>query len=559
MKVIEMNRHMVLGFSGLVVTIALIQMIVASVSSMDESLIVACCSLLQASMVFVFTCLLFCCFPKISRYILIWLVAICCAVETIYGLFQLFGLRSSNHLLYSMTGSFSNPGPFGGFLSICISLVVAYYIKGKDMAGMRFSKVLIPIGVISAIILPSVRSRSALLALACSLLLLTFNSRYLKRKITPFIRKHFVLVLTGLLLIGCSAYLLKKRSADGRLFMDRISLMAMKENKWKGSGFGSFGGEYADAQTRFFKQQMLDNGTDDLCWEAIDEKIRLTADAPEYAFNEYLQIGIENGLLLMLLFIGVIFFSIVISFRKGTVWCYGVTSFAVFAFFSYPLQEKEFQILLPVLIAAIFCDGYSWNGNGQKLFRYIKIVSLIVLLTELSIIYGSRYSVFKQYQWFESCNRDTERLYQMEKYNHVVADCEKQLTFLKNNHDFLLEYGQALNKCGDYIRSDSILTMGTRISSNPLFWNIMGNNSMAMGNYREAESRYKHAFHMVPNRLYPLYKLALLYKEEGDTTRFLMMAEKVEDFIPKVDSNMTEQMRNEIATIKKGYLKMNNR
>ncbi|HOD69311.1 MAG: hypothetical protein GX840_01100 [Bacteroidales bacterium] len=86
-----------------------------------------------------------------------------------------------------------------------------------------------------------------------------------------------------------------------------------------------------------------------------------------------------------------------------------------------------------------------------------------------------------------------------------------------------------------------------------MFWNVMGNNSLALGRYREAEERYKYAFYMVPNRLYPLYLLAKLYHAEGDTVRFLDMADKVETFIPKIESANTELLRSEIREIKTGY------
>ena len=115
---------------------------------------------------------------------------------------------------------------------------------------------------------------------------------------------------------------------------------------------------------------------------------------------------------------------------------------------------------------------------------------------------------------------------------------------------FMFAYGRTLNILGDYQKSDSILLIGAEYSSDPMFWNIMGNNSLALGNYREAENRYMHAFFMVPNRLYPLYLLAKLYYIEGDTTRFLIMADKVESFIPKVESTKTEKLRTEISVLK---------
>ena len=81
----------------------------------------------------------------------------------------------------------------------------------------------------------------------------------------------------------------------------------------------------------------------------------------------------------------------------------------------------------------------------------------------------------------------------------------------------------------------------------------MGNNSLAQGKYREAEYRYKHAFQMVPNRLYPLYLLARLYHTEGDTARFLDMADRMESFVPKVESVQTERLRSEIRELKSDY------
>ena len=75
-----------------------------------------------------------------------------------------------------------------------------------------------------------------------------------------------------------------------------------------------------------------------------------------------------------------------------------------------------------------------------------------------------------------------------------------------------------------------------------------------LGDYREAEERYKHAFYMVPNRLYPLVLLAKLYYNEGDTVRFLKMSDVVEHFVPKVESVRTENLRAEIRELKNSYI-----
>ena len=149
--------------------------------------------------------------------------------------------------------------------------------------------------------------------------------------------------------------------------------------------------------------------------------------------------------------------------------------------------------------------------------------------------------------------KKTERWHMMEYYEYVVEDGEALLPLFNNDRRFLFAYGQSLNKMGQYEKSDSILKLGTEVSSDPMFWNVMGNNSLALGKYREAEECYKHAFYMVPNRLYPLCLLAKLYHTEGDTVQFLEMADKVETFIPKVESANTEQLRTEIRELKDYY------
>ena len=138
-------------------------------------------------------------------------------------------------------------------------------------------------------------------------------------------------------------------------------------------------------------------------------------------------------------------------------------------------------------------------------------------------------------------------------YYKTLSICESLGEDIKSDYSALFEYGLALNKVGYYAESDSILEMGKDRSSDPMFWNIMGNNSLALGDYRNAERCYKHAFYMLPNRLYPLYLLAKLYAEEGDTTQFLNMADDIKIFVPKVESKNTERLRKEIMELKDNY------
>lgn len=546
----------------------LIMFLGAECYSVDDSYINGHFVLTYLLLVYVLGRFLYSLCPKLMSLILVVSVAFFCVNESYLGLTQLFGYNYSNHYLYAITGSYQNPGPYGGFLAVCISLLVAYCIKSKELSeklfiSKLFSWIIYIVIAIALIILPSTQSRSSLLALGCSMILLASGTEKIIIKIKPILKKYGIWLLIGGIVLGTSAYLLKKQSADGRFFMNRISIKTICSNGLSGAGFGQFGGAYGEAQARYFKKKIVERGKDDLDWIAIDEHDRLTSDCPDNAFNEYLFIGVEAGPIIMLLFIGMIVVAIVISFKRGTIWCYGLTAFAVFAIFSYPLHILQFQIIFPILLATCVSDREPERQGGSDeitttIYKDIKkmsgLIINILLLVALSLTLVLKLPEISQHKKAESVFEKVERWHKMEYYDYVVDDCDTLLKYLNHDYRFLFAYGQSLNKTGYYEKSDSVLKMGTEISSDPMFWNVMGNNSLLQGKYREAEERYKHAFYMVPNRLYPLYLLAKLYYIEGDTARFLDMVDKVETFIPKVESVNTESLRSEMRELKYNYL-----
>lgn len=481
-------------------------------------------------------------------------ITVVCVRESFLGLSQLLGFRTSNDFLHACTGSFDNPGPYGGFLSVCISIMGAWVlsvkITGKESIIRKVLYwIILATAFFALILLPSTQSRSALLGLGCSTLLFVIRNESVRSKLIPVVRRYGMIIGIGALLLGTGAYHFKKPSADGRVFMARISTMTMCRNGMKGAGAGHFGAAYGETQAGYFERQIAERGSDDLDWKVLNEHDRLTAECPDNAFNEYLFIGVEHGLIAMLLFCAVIFISIAISYRNDSVWCYGLTSFAAFAWFSYPLHVWQFQILFPILVTACILSTHRKN---RKEFT-VSIATLLLFLGCFFWTLSTRLPEVKQRKCVEKEWKRAERWHNMEHYEYVVEDCKPLFPYMKHDRSFLFAYGQSLNKTGQYEKSDSILKLGTEISSDPMFWNVMGNNSLAMGRYHEAEERYKHAFYMVPNRLYPLTLLAKLYHTEGDTARFLDMVQKVETFVPKIESVSTERLRDEIREIRNCY------
>lgn len=513
------------------------------------------CLLMHLYIVYGLTLLFFFILDDKVKKISIIPVAVICLWESFIGIKQLLGYQSSNHILYAVTGSFQNPGPYGGYIAVCISLIVAYCAREwKSYKRTKISMLMFWLAFVAAaagvIILPSAHSRSSVVSLGFSMMLLAWGTESIRERVKPMLKKYGILILLGVTMLGAGAYYLKKPSADGRIFMDRISFKAMCSNGLKGVGAGHFGGAYGRTQAQYFKSKIEENGTYDLDWKAINEHERLTADCPDNSFNEYLTFGVEEGPFLMIIMVSLIIAAIMISYRRGTMWCYGLVTLSVFACFSYPLHIRQFQIMLMILMAACVSDGQ--NDDHKR--KWIEWVVTGVALVTVFLVLVPEIPMIRQYREVNKAWKKVQYWHIHEYYEYAVEDCEKLFPYLQNDYSFLFAYGQSLNKIGLYEKSDTVLMMGSEMSSDPMFWNVMGNNSAALGRYHEAEERYKQSFYMVPNRIYPLCLLAKLYLMEGDTVGFYGMAEKIETFKAKVESGNAAVLRSEISDLKNGLM-----
>lgn len=89
-----------------------------------------------------------------------------------------------------------------------------------------------------------------------------------------------------------------------------------------------------------------------------------------------------------------------------------------------------------------------------------------------------------------------------------------------------------------------MLRQGISISNDPMFYMVQGNNYMDINFPDYAEQSYLKAYAVMPNRLYPLYRLMLLYEKTGQKEKMKRMAKKIVTSPPKVVSPATTDMIN---------------
>lgn len=384
--------------------------------------------------------------------------------ETSLGIQQVMGVKSSGNINYAITGSFSNPGPYGGLIAVVLSILIAYLWLYRRNADRWYEKGIWWLSLFSAvlcvIVLPASMSRAALLSCGVAVLVLGFK----EMNVGLWIRNnkfYSCVLVAAVVAMSAGAFFMKKDSAIGRFHIWHMELRAIADQPWTGHGHGTVLGAYGDAQAEYFAEKER------------SETIVRVAGCPEYAFNEYLKIGVEYGIPPMVGVIVVMIALIALLLKYRSPFAYGLIAFSFFAFFSYPLEA------IPI------------KSEAEKEWESIRYLA------------------------------------SMELYEDAVEELAPLYGDLKDNYRYIYDYGYALHKCNRYQESNEILKEGAKISSDPMFYNIIGKNQEAMGLYEEAEKAYLHSHHMVPCRLYPLTLLMEMKIRQQDIDQALRYARKI--------------------------------
>ncbi len=435
---------------------------------------------------------------------------LCSCKESIIGLLQIFGHRPSGHIMFLLTGSFLNPGPYGGFIARSTSMAAAFLISRRTRLSFSPSKLFSveTLAIISLclglIVLPASMSRAAWLAFALSIFTYLVVELDLFRKLK---KKWYIWALGVItfILLSSVAFILKKDSALGRLHIWKVELRAIGDAPLSGAGPGAALGAYGKAQEEYFIET-----------DHVDEASIKVAGSPEYAFNEYLKIGMEAGVLPMLLCVAAVLSSIIKLLKKRSAFAAGAVSLSIFSFFSYPLSVIPLAVAAVILLAVAASDVITKSGREAphlRLSMAYMILMLIIPLISLCVNYTSYKDRGEAMNKWQRAGQWSA----MELYADSVDELKDLYTDLSWNYRYLYDYGYALHKTGRYRESNEVLFLGAKLSSDPMFHNIIGKNYESLEENALAESAYLKAHYMVPGRLYPMVLLMEMYLKNGMT------------------------------------------
>lgn len=419
-------------------------------------------------------CIIFC--GKHAEWLILAVLFVWCIEESIFGLCQLAGFADSRHTIFRLTGHFQNPGPYGGFIACLMATALAVTVETSLPRTIRWlGAAALICGIL---VLPASMSRTAWIGFGAAGITVSFQND----RTRAFCKEHkLIIFLSAVLSIFFLAglFLLKKESAVGRIQIWDMDLRTILRNPFFGVGPGYGQGAFGDTQEMYFTthpEQMI-------TWRGR------AAGCPEFAFNDFLRIGMESGLPGLLLAIGVVLSAIKSLLGRRSPLAAGLTCWTVFACGSYPLSVPQLSALAVIFLAdAIPGGAIRREGAVPAIISFSGLVLCICAGAVIASNSGTREN----------------------------SDCR-----------VLYAEGHRLFRNGRYEESLDYLSRGAELSSDPMFLIIMGRDYEALNDCESAKNMYERAHCRVPGRLYPMVRLMRLQIDRGENEMALQTAERI--------------------------------
>lgn len=442
---------------------------------------------------------------KLSPVYFIGGLMLCGVYETALGMWQLVS-GVSRHSQYLLTGNFQNPGPYSAYLMM--AAVIGWGWTQELIEG-RLRTAVWCMTAFMLLLLPATWSRAALVAVG-TIALWLYRQKYWKYRWTVWI---------CVVVFAVGFYLAKQGSADGRILTWTASLTAWWHKPWLGVGMGGFRVACADGVAELYREHPTS-------W------LFTSGGVTDFAFNDFLKVLVEQGLVGAMLCVATAVLVMKKLYNASRPLFYGLLSLFIFSMFSYPFELLPYQIILVLLSA--FAASHV-DEDEETIHRKLGWVMLLLVLVPIAFF------VAKEMQRRHETDKEVKMFSGMH-HEAFINDYYELKPLEMDNASFLFDFGKTLREAKRYNDSNAVFRQGTQVSSDPMFWVLIGNNYRDMQCYQEAEEAYQKAFAIMPNRLYPLYQLMRLYEETGDVEAMRRTAREIMALQPKIKSPATEAM-----------------
>lgn len=389
-------------------------------------------------------------------------------------------------------GSFMNTSVWGFFLSIQCILLIGVRNRFIHKKVFSFCLLLLTFFFLSLLILS--QSRTGMLVI-----LLIGSIYILNKKNLLFIKNKWIV---GIFLTIAGGFVLnemydnKKDSTNGRLLIWRISYEMIKDAPFLGHGTEGFYKKYMLYQGEFLKKN------------ENKEYVQLVDDN-RFAFNEYLKVLVEYGIVGGVLFLISLLIILLCSIDWKSLYsglCFlCLLAYGISSFFSYPFFLWQF-----VFLFLFFVAGSNINNKKLQWHMSMKILCcLVITFCSFLILF------FKPYNCKIKIWKDI--IYSTANMKTKVNLLLELSPALDDTPDFLLDLGKRLSKINQIEKSESVLVKSYMLFPNYETALYLGKVYGCGGKVQESELYLRIANNMIPHRIFPHFLLFCLYRDNGLT------------------------------------------
>lgn len=468
-------------------------------------------------------------------------VILCTVVlETGWGLAQSVGITANSNSLFPVGGSMGNPSAYAGYLAAVAPLILSLlltYRRSKKSENACYALSALLIFILYLLVIA--KSRGAWIAGGAGCLCV-WGYRYARPRFRmSFFRKKAVkipavILLASLLTVaGFGIYKMKEDSALGRVLVWKVALSTPHENRLWGNGTDYFESCYGKWQADYFE---TNGGT---------AKERQIAGYVTTAYNEFLETGLEQGILVALL-TGVLLAQATTKGWKGlsTVGLgakASVISVCVLMCCSYPMKVLPVALYLVFCLAVVCCKKREFPAAGS---RTTEVVMVAVWLSAGVFLTGGLPNAYGYYLL-----KQGQRQVMDGNLQAGIAFYKRAENRLACNGVFHFYFGSAYWLAGENAKAIEELAVSCRLCSNPNSFILLGNACLAAGMPHEAVKAYRVAACMEPSKLYPKYLLAKAFAGTGDGRNAAFWASGVLATNEKVITTAAREMKEEMRLL----------
>ncbi|MDR0829402.1 MAG: O-antigen ligase family protein [Prevotellaceae bacterium] len=443
---------------------------------------------------------------------LIFGFALCESVICILQIFNVLHLSKT----FEITGSSHNPNVTAMFLTLSLISILRLFQNQKTL-----HKILIIIAIILILfVIFKLASRTAFVGLIiiAVMLFLKKSSKY---------KTLIISILTVIFLVWAipKMYEMKQNSADGRLFVWKVSVNLIENQQINGCGYGMLQGAYNQFQGEFIETQPT----------TATEKYNA-----EFIFNlmnDYLELsvsgGIVGGILYLLFLVSIIFYGI--KKRDNQYFALiAVLVFAVMSCFNICFVSPQIMLLF-VYNAAIINRQCHCGLDPQSFENCLRAIAgqarndtkRMPAMTGIFSFLGVFFLILVSFMVYNQLTfKQIENNLKVKNINIAKEQVKKSFEFV-DNELFNRFSGDIFFAEKDFEKSKQYYQKSLLYVFHPAVLIKMARCETALQNYKNAESYLKKAANVQPMLFTPDFDLMMLYYKTGNIDKAKKAANRI--------------------------------